>query len=228
MKKIIMALIVISLIAPQGAMAKNSDLVQVEYVQSNKKGLPALITLIRIGVRVYRVASRVNNVNRLVEKIKKYVDENGIERTQIAQHFFQELKIVLIESFYASKPSYKPFEKIVFKAKLKQRAYTYIVSLSHDGACLIFPNGADKKNLYRANSYYTFANKGYKIYANKKGAETFYFIASTQPLLSQLKGVFNISTGTYACGKRHKGRAKLNALASTSGVEVRGLDLLIE
>lgn len=228
MKKIIMALIIISLIAPQGAMAKNSDLVKVEYVQNSKKGFPALVALIRIGFRVYRVLSSVNNVNRLVQNIKQYVDQNGIDRTKISEHFSEELEIVLIESFYASKHTYKPFEKITFKAKLKQKAYTYLISISDDGACLLFPNGADKKNLYQANSYYTFANKDYKIYSNKKGTEQFYFVGSTKPLLSQLKGVFNISTGTYACGTRYKGRTKLKALQSTSGVEVRGLDVLIK
>jgi hypothetical protein len=231
MKKFIAPLLVVSLLAPQLSFAKNSDLVKVEYVQqveNNKKGFPLILAFVRIGFRLYRVLSRVNNVNKLVRNVKRYVDQHGLNRTQIAQQFAGKMEIVLIDSFYATSPSYKRFEPIMFKAKLKQRAYTYLVSVSDDGACLLFPNRAEKKNLYHANSYHSFADKNYKIYANTKGVERFYFVSSTQSLLSNLKSAFNISTSVYSCGKRHKGVQKLNQLKSMSGVEVRGVEVLIE
>lgn len=134
----------------------------------------------------------------------------------------------LIASFYATSSNYKTFEKIMFKAKLKEKAYTYLVSVSNDGSCLLFPNGSDKKNLYEANQYYTFADKDYKIYANEKGVEKFYFVSSTKPLLSKLKSTFNISTSVYACGSRHKGKKKLKQLRAMTGVDVRGVDIRIK
>jgi len=231
MKKMIAPLLVASLLTPQLSLAKNSDLVQMEYVQqaqTNKKGLPLLVAFVRIGFRVYRVLSRVNNVRKLVQNVKRYVDHNGLNRTQIAQHFSGQMEIVLIDSFYATHANYKKFESIVFKAKFKQKAYTYLVSVSNDGACLLFPNGVEKKNLYGAGSYYTFADKNYKIYANSRGKESFYLVSSTQPILSKFKSVFNISTSVYSCGKRSKGIAKLNALKTLSGVEVRGVDVNIK
>ena len=230
MKKLITPLIIASLLIPQMATAQNSDLVKVEYVerQSTKKGFPALIAFVRIGFRVYRVLSRVNNVNRLVQRVKVHVDRYGLNRDKIAQQFAGQMKISLIDSFYATQPTYKKFEKIMFKAKLKQRAYIYLVSVSNDGACLLFPNGADKKNLYPAHQYYTFADKNYKIYANSKGVEKFYFVSSTQPLLSQLKSTFNISTSVYSCGSRYKGKKRLNQLRAMSGVEVRGVNVIIK
>jgi len=163
----------------------------------------------------------------LAQNIRRYVDQNGINRTQIAQQFAGQMEIVLIDSFYATQSSYNKFEPIVFKAKLKQKAYTYLVSVSNDGACLLFPNGVEKKNFYRANSYYTFADKNYKIYSNSKGKESFYFISSTQPILSKFKSVFNISTSVYSCGKRYSGIKKLNELKTLSGVEIRGVDVRI-
>jgi len=134
----------------------------------------------------------------------------------------------LIASFYATNSTYKTFEKIIFKAKLKEKAYTYLVSVSNDGACLLFSNASDKKNFYQANQYYTFADKDYKIYANTKGVEKFYFVSSTKPLLSKLKSTFNISTSVYSCGSRSKGNKKLKQLRAMGGVEVRGVDIVIK
>jgi hypothetical protein len=230
MKKLIATLIIASLLIPQLATAKNSDLVKVEYVQTQsvEKGIPFFVAFIRIGFRVYRVLSRANNVNRLVEQVKVHVDRYGFNNSTLTQSFGNELKISLIESFYATSSNYKTFEKIMFKAKLKEKAYTYLVSVSNDGACLLFPNSSDKKNLYQANKYYTFANKDYKIYANAKGVEKFSFVSSTKPLLSKLKSTFNISTSVYSCGSRSKGNKKLKELRGMSGVDVRGVDIIIK
>ena len=229
MIKIITPLLIVALLSPELALAKNSDLVKVEYVQkqNSKKGIPFFVAFIRVGVRLYRVLSRVNNVNRLVQQVKIHVDRHGFNNSKLTQSFGSELKISLIESFYATSSNYKKFEKIMFKAKLKEKAYTYLISVSDDGACLLFPNGSDKKNLYEANQYHTFANKDYKIYANAKGVEKFYFVSSTTPLLKNLKSTFNISTSVYSCGSRYKGNKKLNQLRAMGGVEVRGVDVTI-
>ena len=229
MKKMIAPLLVASLLTPQLASAKNSDLVKVEYVQtkSTEKGLPVLIAFVRVGFRLYRVLSRVNNIRKLVQRVKIYVDRYGLDNNKLTQNFSDELKISLIGSFYATSSNYKTFEKIMFKAKLKERAYTYLVSVSNDGSCLLFPNGSDKKNFYRANQYYTFADKNYKVYANTKGVEKFYFVSSTKPLLSKLKSTFNIQTSVYSCGTRYKGKQKLNELRAMGGVDVRGVEVVI-
>ena len=223
-------LLIASLLIPQTVTAKNSDLVKVEYVQTQSnstKGIPLLIAFVRVGFRVYRVLSRVNNINKLVQRVKIYVDRHGLANNKLTQNFRDELKISLIESFYATNSNYKTFENIMFKAKLKEKAYTYLVSVSDDGSCLLFPNGSDKKNFYQANQYYTFADKNYKIYANTKGVEKFYFVSSTKPLLSKLKTTFNISTSVYSCGSRYRGKQKLKELQGMGGVEVRGVDIVV-
>jgi len=229
MKKIIAPLLVASLLTPQLASAKNSDLVKVEYVQAQntEKGLPLLMAFVRVGFRLYRVLSRVNNVNRLVQRVKIYVDRHGLDNNRLTQNFRSELKISLIDSFYSTSSHYKKFESIKFKAKLKERAYTYLVSVSDDGSCLLFPNGSDKKNLYQADQYYTFADKNYKIYANTKGVEKFYFVSSTKPLLRKLKSTFNIQTSVYSCGTRYKGKQKLKELRAMGEVDVRGVEVVI-
>lgn len=230
MKKMITPFLIALLLIPQLSLAKNSDLVKVEYIQTEnrKKGIPLLIPFIRVGFRLYRVLSRANNINKLVQRVKIYVDRYGISNHKLTQNFGDELKISLIESFYATSSNYKTFEKIIFKAKLKEKSYTYLVSLSNDGACLLFPNGSDRKNLYQANQYYTFADRDYKIYANAKGVEKFYFVSSIKPLLSKLKSTFNISTSVYSCGSRYKGKQKLKELQAMGGVEVRGVDIVIK
>ena len=230
MKKLITPVLIALLLTSQLSLAKNSDLVKVEYVQTQntEKGIPLLVAFIRVGFRVYRVLSRANNVNRLAQRVGRHVDQHGLSNNKLTQSFGNELKISLISSFYATSSNYKKFESIMFKAKLKEKAYTYLVSVSNDGACLLFPNGSDKKNLYQANQYYTFANKDYKIYANAKGVEKFYFVSSTKPLLSSLKSTFNISTSVYACGSRSKGAKKLKQLRAMTGVDVRGVDIHIK
>jgi len=230
MKKMITPLLIALLLTPELSLAKNSDLVKIEYVQTQtqEKGIPLLVAFVRVGFRVYRVLSRVNNINKLVQRIKVYVDRYGLSNQKLTQNFSNEMKISLISTFYATSPTYKTFEKIMFKAKLKEKSYVYLVSVSNDGACLLFPNASDKKNLYQANQYYTFANKDYKIYANEKGLEKFYFVSSTTPLLSKLKSTFNISTSVYSCGSRYKGKEKLKELRAMGGVEVRGVDIVIE
>lgn len=230
MIKIITPLLIASLLIPQITLAKNSDLVKVEYVQkqNTQKGIPFFVAFIRVGVRLYRVLSRVNNVDKLAQQVKIHVERHGFNNSKLMQSFGSELKISLIESFYATSSNYKKFEKIMFKAKLKEKAYTYLISVSDDGACLLFPNSSDKKNLYAANKYHTFANKDYKIYANAKGVEKFYFVSSISPLLKNLKSTFNISTSVYSCGSRSKGNKKLNQLRAMSGVDVRGVDVTIK
>lgn len=230
MKKMIISLLIASLLTPQLSFAKNSDLVKVEYVQikSSKKGLPLFIAFVRVGFRVYRVLSRVNNIRKLVQRVKIYVDRYGLDNNRLTQNFRDELKISLIESFYATSSNYRTFEKIIFKAKLKERAYTYLVSVSNDGSCLLFPNGSDKKNFYQADQYYTFADKNYKIYSNSKGLEKFYFVSSTKPLLKRLKSTFNIQTSVYSCGTRTKGKQKLKELQAMGEVEVREVDIVIK
>jgi len=232
MKKIITPLLIVSLLIPQFSLAKNSDLVNVEYVkqaQTTKKGLPFIIAFIRIGFRVYRVLSRVNNVRKLVKKVKHYVDQKPkINQAQVAYHFSGDMKISLIDSFYATSSNYKRFEPILFKAKLKEKSYTYLISLSNTQSCLLYPNGIEHKNYYQSNRYYTFGDKNYKFYSDSRGEESFYLVSSTKPLLRSLKSTFTSRNSIFSCGGNYQGARKLKELRGIGGVEVRGVRVFVD
>jgi len=92
MKKMITPLLIALLLTPELSLAKNSDLVKVEYVQTQtqEKGIPLLVAFVRVGFRVYRVLSRVNNINKLVQRIKVYVDRYGLSNQKLTQNFSNE------------------------------------------------------------------------------------------------------------------------------------------
>ena len=216
MKKLLLSLIATSLLLSPSAYAedntkkKHNYHVKIVQQQGKKKGWG--VVALWVGGFIFDVianaTANTDSVKKVAEEVEDYINNNGIDQEKIAHKFQDRLKISLIQSFNAQNSQTHVGDAMRFNIQLKQKAYTYLLNISQDQACLIFPNDNDRDNRYSPQNHTIPANRSYQLRPDRVGRESLYLITSLRPLdFDKFQ-----KTGIYRCTSRGKGLQKLGQI----------------
>ncbi len=184
MRRIILSFVLLQLLFASGLSAKERYKVHIIQPKANQKswGIVGLM----VGDFVFDiVASTIANtqsVTKIANDIEEYINRFGLDEEQIVHHFGDRVKLSIIERFHTDRYTYRTDENIKLDISLKQDAYIYLVNLSKDKACIVFPNGEDSANHFKAHRNYSLPSGNYALQANTEGNEEFYLITSMRKL----------------------------------------------
>ncbi len=201
--------------------------VKIIYPDQNYRGKGAGVVAIMVGNFVFNVLGNViadlPSVQKLARDIETYIKEHGLDPEELVQRFEGKLRASIIEHLEPQKKSYRVSEKIYFDIGLKQRSYIYLMSVSSDNICLIFPNRTDQNNLYGLQQRHIPATDKYAIESDREGTEKFYLVASLETVSFD---EFS-PNGIYSCIDKKSGLRKLGRLKEDNAKDIRQMNIKI-
>jgi len=221
MKKLLLLLTVpllltVNLLAKE-ALPQKKYHVEIVQENSNKKGFKSSV-YIKIQNFFFAVSEKVS-IDIVAKKIEVYVNTHGLSPLALSNHFKKSIKISLIKDFHSSKWSYAQLEPIGVNYGLRQKAYTYLLSVEKDEMCLIFPNTQNNQNLQNESSY---SLNGFAF--DQRGELELYMIGSLNTIdFSSFR-----PNSIYRCISRHRGENKLTQIRNNNTNDVKRYDISIK
>ena len=206
MKKLLLTLSSILLLS-SSLIAKDKQsktYYKVEVVKSNKKGAFGK-TIYKIGDFCFSVVagaiSNSESAKKVITRIEVYFNDKSAKHNDILEEFRGKIHPEIIEAFSTPYLEYKKAQAISFDIELTQKAYLYLVNVSNNDACLIYPNLNDSTPYEVTQGEHTIpSNNSYKIAADGlANEEKFYLITALRPLYFddfKQKGIFRCTSRT--------------------------------
>ena len=197
---------------------------KVQIVESNKKGALGK-TIYKIGDFCFSVVagaiSNSESAKKVITRIEVYFNDKSAKHDDILEEFRGKIHAEIIEDFSTPSMSYKKGQAISFYLELKQKAYVYLVNVSNNETCLIYPNLNDTTPYELAQGEHSIpSNNSYEIASDgSTNEEKFYLITALRPLYFddfKQKGIFR-------CAKRNLG---LQAVADSQNSQFNDVSLL--
>jgi len=225
MKKVIMGFILVQMFWSTTLLAKERYKVTIISQHSQNKSLGSVALF--VGGFVFDVvANAVANtetVKKIASDIEKFIYHNGLNQEEILDRFGDKIKISVIDRFRIDKYTYRVSEKIKFDINLKQDAYTYIINVSKDKSCIIFPNEYDTNNRYRSKREYRLpSSTEYNFKSNRAGREIFYLVTSPKDI--NLDSMFNKDS---CIESKNRWNTILDNLKKEALIDIGRIDLTI-
>ena len=226
MKHLLFSLATLSLISTSVLLSEEHTSVQkysVHIIKENahKKGFGSKI-FIKIKDYMLEVGNKVS-IEIFAKEVESYVNTNGLNVENLTQHFNGKLNISLIKDFQTSKENYRVNEPIQLNYALRQKSYSYLMSVASDGACLVYPNQNDSDNMQGFGYHALPTNRSYNILSNAKGNVEFYLMTSLKRLdFSDFK-----ANSIYRCTSRNKGLNKVAEIQNDHINDVKRYDAYI-
>lgn len=218
MKKLLLSLLTLTMLLSSSLQAKEQYKVEIVTEQSTKKNLFAKTVYIKIRDFVLVVIESAT-ANKLASEVQNYVNAYGLNKEKIALKFNGKLKVSLLEDFSPQKYQYSKFENVSVNYTLRQKAYTYLLSVERDEACLLYPNTTATNSLLSQGAY---TLDGYAFDA--KGDVRLHLISSLNVIdFSD----FN-PNGIYRCTSRDKGKQKVANIKKHHTNDVLRQDIFIK
>lgn len=223
MKKLLLNILTLTMLLSytlpaKDAKPKNKYKVQIITEESNKKGF--LGTTVYIKVRDFvLVVIEATAANKLANEVQNYINDYGLNRENIALKFNGKLKVSLLEDFSPKKYQYNQFENVSVNYTLRQKAYTYLLSVEQDEVCLLYPNTTATNSILSQGAY---SLGGYAF--NAKGNVNLHLVSSLNVIdFSKFK-----PNGIYRCTTRGKGIQKVANIKNHHTNDVLRQDIFIK
>ncbi|CAA6825606.1 MAG: Unknown protein [uncultured Sulfurovum sp.] len=223
MKKLLLSLITLTLLFGCSLPAKNAtqkEQYKVEIIteESNKKGIFGNTIYIKVRDFVLVVIESAA-ANKVAQEVQNYVNDYGLDKEKVALKFNGKLKVSLLEDFSPQKYQYNKFENVSVNYSLRQKAYTYLISVERDEACLLYPNSTATNSILEQGAY---SLGGYAF--NATGNVKLHLVSSLN--------VIDFSkfdpNGIYRCTTRGKGIQKVANIKNHHTNDVLRQDIFIK
>jgi len=230
MKRLVLGFIIANMLLNYFVVAQENTqkYYKVKIIQENPEQKGWGTFLIRVGEFIFDVIANAvadtDSVKKIARDVENYVNNYGLDQEKVAQEFRGKLKIHLIKKFQPRKDVYHVGEEITFDIALNQKVYIYLLDISKNDSCLIFPNAKDSNNIYNINNIEIPANSSYVLKPNEKGRETLYLIASLRPIFFDSFKAKSI----YSCSSRNIGLRKISKIKNKITSDVSRVDLIIK
>ena len=230
MKRLLLSVITTTLLLNPLLMAKDSNStyhVKIVEDNSNKKGFGSkLATNIVISIwkktkntvkEVFIGISTNIAANEITKKVEDYMKtKTTIDINKMNQHFNGQIRVALIENFSPTEATFGVMKPMTFDLNLRQNAYVYLISLSPNGSCLVFPNAVDGNNYLGVNNRRLPATDSYQILADRAEDETFYLVSSLEvQFFKEFK-----AKSIYKCTTKKRGIDKVAELSKKHTTQV--------
>jgi hypothetical protein len=222
MKKLLIVLLILS----PFVMAKSYQKVQI--LEENKKGWGKVIY--KIGDFCFSIVvgavSNSETAKKVITNIEVYFNDKSSEHEKIMDYFGGKIRAEIIDEFSSQYPSYQKEKAINFDLELKQKAYIYLVSLSSNDSCLLYPNLNDQHEYKHAMGSHSIpSNNSYSIQADTSNVtEKFYLISSVRPIyFDNFK-----QQGIFKCASRNIGIQKISQHQTNQFSDYRLLEIKIK
>ncbi len=223
MKKLLLSVLTLTLLLSCSLLAKDAtpkEKYKVEIIteQSNKKGMFGNTVYIKVRDFLLLIIESAA-ANKLAGEVQNYVNAYGLNKEKIALKFNGKLKVSLLEDFSPQKYQYNKFENVSVNYTLRQKAYTYLLSVDKDEVCLLYPNTTATNSLLSQGAY---ALGGYAF--NAKGIVQLHLVSSLN--------VIDFSKfdpkGIYRCTTRGKGIQKVANIKNHHTNDVLRQDIFVK
>ncbi len=221
MDKLLLSLIVplllsVNLLAKEALLQKRYH-VEIVQEDAHKKGFKSKI-YIKIQNFFFTVGEKLS-VDIVAKEIETYVNTYGLSPLALSNHFKKRIKISLVKDFHSSKWSYAKREPIEVNYALRQKAFSYLVSVEKDEMCLIYPNTQNSNNSQYESSY---SLNGFAF--DTKGTVELYMIGSLNSIdFSSFR-----PKAIYRCTSKHRGNNKLTQIKDSYTNDVKRYDIRID
>lgn len=207
MKKLLLLTLSSMLLLSSSLTAKeqqSESYYKVQLVKSNKKSF--------LGKSVYKIGdfffsviaeaiSNSESVKKVITSIEVYFKNKSSNYNDLLEEFRGKIRPEIIEAFSTPYLEYKKGQAISFDIELTQKAYLYLVNVSNNDACLIYPNLNDSTPYEVTQGEHTIpSNNSYQIASDGlANEEKFYLITALRPLYFddfKQKGIFRCTSRT--------------------------------
>ncbi len=203
MKKLLLTALIVTLLLSPLLMAKDKIYYKVQEIESKKKGAFSKV-IYKIGNFCFSIISGAiansDSAKNVITKIEVYFNDKNSEYGDILEEFQGRIKAEIIEDFYTDSQNYHKGQNIYFHFELKQDAYVYLLNVSNNDACLVYPN-LNELNSYELSrgEHHLPSNNSYSISVDGSSkVEKFYLITALRPLyFDKFK-----QTGIFKCASR--------------------------
>jgi hypothetical protein len=201
---------------------------KVEILDNSKKGWGKVIY--KIGDFCFSIVvgavSNSETAKKVITNIEVYFNDKSSEHEKIMEYFGGKIRAEIIDEFSSQYTNYQKEKDINFDLELKQKAYVYLVSLSSNDSCLLYPNLNDQhEDKHAMGSHSIPSNNSYSIQANTSNVtEKFYLISSVRPIyFDNFK-----QQGIFKCASRNIGIQKISQHQTNQFSDYRLLKIKIK
>lgn len=197
---------------------------------SNKKGFGSKIVLsiwkkTKDSVKEIFISISTNvAANKVSTEVEEYLKVNKIiDIEKMNQSFHGQIRVALIENFETSEPAFSVMQPINFDIQLRQDAFVYLISVSKNESCLIFPNARDSNNYLGVQNTTLPATNNYEILSDETGREFFYLVSSLEvQYFKEFK-----AKSIYKCAKRNVGLRKIAELNNSNISHIKDVTVTV-
>jgi hypothetical protein len=168
--------------------------------------------------------SNSDSMQKLITKIEVFFNDKSQNHKILIEHFHGKIHAQIIDYFDAKQRSYKSYTPLEFEYILKQKAYTYLVSIAPDSACLVYPNDQESWQEVNQGKQSIPSNPHYTIRSDTKGDEIFYLVSSVRPIYFDEFA----KSGRYRCTSRNRGIAKMAKIENSEFNDVKKIEIEIK
>jgi len=233
MKKLLLSVMTISILLNSTLLAKEATSpyhVKIIEQGSNKKGFGSKIVLTiwkktKNSIKEVFISITTNMAaNKASAEIENYLKVNqNMDIKKMNETFHGQIRVALIENFEPTKPIVAVREPIHFNIQLRQDAFVYLISVSENESCLVFPNAADSENYFGVQNTTLPATNKYNIISDAPETVHFYLVSSLE---AQLFKEFKAKS-IYKCTKRNVGLRKIAELQNSNINDVKEVSVTI-